>query len=468
MRKIPLLIFHPLKQYYSAASTSSLQADNICPKFRKTKFRSMRNIKIPRSFFTKNRKKLIGLMEQGALAVINSNDEMPRNGDQCFSFRQNSDLFYLTGINQEKTILVLCPGHPQIELREVLFILRPEVNLEIWYGHKYTKDEASEISGISSIRFLDEFDAVFKEIINCAGDVMLNMNEYPKFHTEVPSRDIRFAEKLKQEFPLHECERLAPLLTELRLIKEPDEMQMLKEAIEITRKAFLRTLKIVKPGITEYQVEAEITHEFLWNKASGHAYAPIIASGKNACTLHYISNDQTCQNGQLLLMDFGAEYGNYAADCTRTIPVNGKFTKRQKECYQAVLRVLEKTMTLFTPGRTIEEINKKTNQLLEAEMIRLGLFSSRDVKNQNPGKPMFAHFFMHGVSHFIGLDVHDVGFKYTRLKKGMVLTCEPGLYIPEENIGIRIENNVLVDDKPVNLMKDFPVKPEEIEHLMKR
>ncbi|MCD4745913.1 MAG: aminopeptidase P N-terminal domain-containing protein [Bacteroidales bacterium] len=413
-----------------------------------------------------NRLKLVKKLKPCSLSIINSNDEMPRNGDQDFPFRQNSDLFYLTGLDQEKCILTIYPDHPVEKYREIIFTTKPNEQETIWYGHKYTKEEISKISGIKSIMCLDNFEDVLKEMMINAKCVYLNFNENVKFQSEVPYKDLRFAKKIKEDFPAHVYERLAPLITDLRVIKESEEIKTIQKACDITENAFRRILKFVKPGIKEYEIEAEITHEFLRNACSGHAYLPIVASGVNACILHYSQNNNECKDGDLLLMDFGAEYGNYAADCSRTIPVNGKFTLRQKECYNAVLRVHKAAIKMFIPGNTIDNINKEVNKLMEKEMIELGLFTKEDIKNQDAKKPMYFKYYMHGTSHFIGLDVHDVGSKQLPFEKGMVLSCEPGIYIKDEEIGIRIENDIVVDDEPINLMKNIPVEVEEIEAYM--
>jgi len=418
------------------------------------------------SLFEKNRKKLIKFLQSNSLALIHSNDQMPRNGDQYFPFRQSSDLFYLTGIDQEKTILTLCPNHPDKNLREILFIIESNEKIAVWEGHKYTKEEAQKTSGINNIKYISEFESVFRELAIKAESVYLNLKENPKFKPEVISADQRFVNTLEKEFPAHEIQRLAPLMKKLRLKKEPEEIELMQKACEITGKSFQRILKFIKPEVEEYQIEAEITHEFLWNKATGHAYAPIIASGKNACVLHYIENNKKCDDGDLVLMDFGAEYANYSADCTRTVPVNGKFTPRQKDCYEAVLRVMKKAISWLTPGTTINRINERVECLLQEEHIKLGLYSQKDVDNQDPEKPLVKKYYPHGTCHFIGLDVHDVGDRTTILEEGMVLTCEPGIYIPEENIGIRIENDIVVGLKPLDLMKDIPKEIDEIEKLM--
>jgi len=418
------------------------------------------------SLFEKNRKKTIKLLQSNSLAVVHSNDQMYRNGDQYFPFRQSSDLFYLTGIDQEKTTLTLCPNHPDKNLREILFIIESNEKIAVWEGHKYTKEEAQKTSGIKTIKYISEFESTFRELAIKAETIYLNLNENPKFKPESPSADERFIETLRKDFPVHEMERLAPIMKRLRLKKEPEEIDFMKEACDITNKAFLRILKFVKPTVAEYQVEAEIIHEFLWNRATNHAYAPIIASGKSACVLHYIENNKPCKDGDLLLMDFGAEYANYAADCTRTIPVNGKFTARQKECYEAVLRVMKKATSWLTPGTTINRVNERVEIMMQEEHLKLGLYTQEDVDKQDPENPLVKKYYPHGTCHFIGLDVHDVGERTTVLEEGMVLTCEPGIYIPEENIGIRIENDIIVNLKPIDLMKDIPREVEEIEQLM--
>lgn len=418
------------------------------------------------TLFEKNRKKLIKYLQPNSIAIIHSNDQMPRNGDQYFDFKQNSDLFYLSGIDQEKTILTLCPNHPNKALREILFIIESNEQIAVWEGHKYTKEEAMKTSGVETIKYLSEFESTLKELAIRSEGIYVNLNENPKFSTDVASADDRCVEKLKKEYPAHELRRLAPLLKKLRLVKEKEEIELMQEACDITQKAFERILKFVKPGVTEYQVEAEITHEFLWNRASGHAYPPIIAAGKSACVLHYIENNKECKDGDLLLMDFGAEYANYAADCTRTIPINGKFTERQKECYEAVLRVMKKAISWLTPGTTINKVNERVENLIQEEHIKLGLYTQEDVDKQDPARPLVKKYYPHGTCHFIGLDVHDVGDRTTVLEEGMILTCEPGIYIPEENIGIRIENDVIVGLKPIDLMANIPREVNEIEKLM--
>jgi len=418
------------------------------------------------SFFINNRAKLIKKLPKNSLAIINSNDEMPRNGDQNFPFRQNSDLFYLTGLDQEKCIILMCPDHPEEIKREIVFTVKANQSMVIWNGHRYTKEEVTDISGVNNVQWLDAFDMLLRDLVLHSEHVFLNQIEYFKYQTEVPYKDLRFANEIKLKFPQHNFKRLAPLMADLRAVKEPEELEMMQKAVDITNKAFRKVLKTTRPGVMEYQVEAAMSYEFLMNGASGHAYPPIVASGKNACILHYLDNDKECKDGDLLLMDFGAEYGNYAADISRTIPVNGKFTPRQKDCYNAVLRVMKEAIKLYVPGNTINKVDAQVKKMMEKEMIGLGLFTQEDVNKQNPDNPKYFQYFMHGMNHYLGLDVHDVGGKDTPFVAGMVLTCEPGLYIADENIGIRIENDIVVGDTPFDLSRNIPREVDEIENLM--
>lgn len=428
----------------------------------------MKKIKIVSGFFESNRAELSAKLKKHSLALVTSNDALTRNGDQQFAYRQSSDLFYLTGLEQEGTILAICPDHPDEKLREIVFSQEPDETLEIWTGHKSTREEIKGISGVKAVKWLSDFDMTLRDLALHSETIFLNLNEYIKYQTPVVYSDYRLTEKIKGMYPAHHYSRLAPLIASQRLVKKPEEIELLKNACEITEAAFQRVLNFVKPGVMEYEVEAEMIHEFIRRGAGGHAYQPIVGSGKNALVLHYIENSEACKDGELLLMDFGAEYGNYAADCSRTIPVNGKFTSRQKECYNAVLRVQKDATSLFVPGNTIDKVNKTVWKMMETEMIKLGLFTAEEVKSQDPEKPLFFRYLMHGVTHFIGLDVHDVGGKYQPFEKGMVLTLEPGLYIKEENIGIRIENNIVVDKHPVDLMATIPREADEIEALMQR
>ncbi|MCB2220228.1 MAG: aminopeptidase P N-terminal domain-containing protein [Bacteroidetes bacterium] len=426
----------------------------------------MKKILYNPDFHRNNRTILAKSLQPSSIAIITGNDELNRNGDQNFPFRQSSDLFYFTGIEQEKTMLVLCPEHPDPKMREIIFAIKPDPILETWTGYKLTTEEIWATSGIKTVKWINDADMVLRDLILNAENIYLNLNEYTKYQNPVSYQAERLAHELKQSYPAHRFHRLAPLITIQRLIKQPIEIEHMQEACKITGTAFQRVLKFVKPGVTEYEVEAEMIHEFIRKGARGHAYQPIVGSGENALVLHYTENSGTCKNGELLLMDFGAEYGNYAADCSRTIPVNGKFTPRQKACYEAVLRVQKSATKLFVPGKTIDEINKTVWKMMEEEMIGLGLFTAKEVKSQDPEKPLFFNYLMHGVAHFIGLDVHDVGSKYQKLKRGMVLTLEPGIYIKDENIGIRIENNIVVDEVPIDLMTEIPREVSEIEALM--
>lgn len=426
----------------------------------------MRYDLIDSSLFIRNRSKLEKKLKPNSLAIIHSNDEMPRNGDQNFPFRQNSDMFYLTGLDQEKSILTLFSNHPDEKMREIAFIVETDDHMVTWYGHKYSLEDAAKVSGIKTIKWLGQYEGILRDFMTRAEFVYLNTAENSRYSTEVISRDLRNAKQLRKEFPLHNYLRLAPILNDMRLVKEPEEIKLLQKACDITGDAFKRVLSFVKPGVMEYQVEAEITHEYISRGASGHSYPPIVASGVNNNILHYNQNDQPCKDGDLLLLDFGAEYGNYAGDCSRTIPVNGKFTPRQREVYEAVLRVLKQATAMMVPGTTIDTYHARVCDIMSAELVTLGLLTQEDIDQHKGDKPACFKYFMHGTSHFIGLDVHDPGTKQVPLSKGMVLSCEPGIYITDEGFGIRLENDILVDDEPVNLMAHIPIEPNEIEALM--
>jgi len=426
----------------------------------------MRYLPITQNLFIENRKRLINKLPNNSVAILFSNDQQPRNGDQYFPFRQQSDFFYLTGIDQEKSILLITKNGSKS--KENLFLLKTNEQIAIWEGHKYTKPEAKTTSGIKSIFWLDDFEITLRETLLSTNNIYLIQNELPKFNPDVIDRNQRMGKKIRKQYPLNSYHRLAPLLTKLRLIKSAHEIELLRIACDITNKAFRRVLATIKPKMYEFEVQAEIEHEFTINRANGHGYAPIIASGANACILHYIENDKQCKSGDLILFDFGAEYANYTADMSRTIPVNGKYNNRQKECYNAVLHVFKEAIKLYVPGNTINKVNEEVNLMMETEMIKLGLFTSADVKNQDKENPLFKKYFMHGTAHFLGLDVHDVGEKNIEFKAGMVLTCEPGIYIPDEHIGIRIENDILITEElPIDLMEDIPIEIDEIEKLMK-
>ena len=427
----------------------------------------MRHLPIAPSVFKNNRERFIKLLPKNAVAIFHSNDQMPRNGDQYFPFRQQSDFFYLTGIDQEKSILLLAPDCPNKNLREVLFTIETNETIAIWEGHKYSKEEAREISGIDKIQWLAGFEIALREVLTEANEVFLNSNEYPKFTPDVKDRNFRLGEKMKADYPLHNYHRSAPLLAKLRMQKSPEEIELLQTACNLTEKAFRRILKTSLPDLNEFEIEATIDYTFKTGRANGHGYPPIIASGKNSCVLHYVDNNEKLKASDLLLMDFGAEYANYSADMSRTIPVNGKFTDRQKDCYNAVLRVFKGAKKLYVPGNSIDLVNEEVNKMMEQEILKLRLITKEDVKNQDPENPAFKKYFMHGTAHFLGLDVHDVGSKHEKFKAGMVLTCEPGIYIREENIGIRIENDILItENEPIDLMENIPIEVEEIEKLM--
>lgn len=407
-------------------------------------------------------------MKEQSLAILHSNDEMIRSADQYFPYRQHADLFYLTGINQERTVLLLAPDHPESSMREILFIRNADSKLETWEGHKLSQDEASAISGISQVRFISDFDSALATLMQYARNVYVNGPENTKFIPEIPCRNLRFAEELKKKYPAHAYERLAPVMRELRMVKSPWEISLIECACRITRDGFFRVLKCLRPGMKEYEVEAEITHEFIRQGTWGHAFPPIIASGSGALTLHYISNDRTCNEGDLLLIDFGTEYGNYASDCSRTIPVNGRFTLRQKQVYESVLRLFQYARSLMVPGASINKVHEAVCRRMETEHIRLGLYTEEDLRKQEKESFLLQRYYMHGTSHFLGLDVHDVGLKDEEFRPGMVLTCEPGIYIREEQLGIRLENDILITEQGNrDLMEDIPMAPDDIEALMR-
>jgi Xaa-Pro aminopeptidase len=424
---------------------------------------------INRQLFIHNRENFIKQLKPNSIAVFHSNDEMPSNGDQNFSFKQNSDLFYLSGIDQEETILLLYPDSPNSKYREALFLKKTSDHIAVWEGHKYTEDEAREASGINTIHWKEDFNSIFSMLMNHADNIYLNTNENDRAQVLVTTRDARFIQDVKMRFPLHKLERSAPIMSKLRTSKSKWEQALIQKACDITNKAFQRILNFVKPGVLEYEIEAEITHEFLRNRASGHAYSPIIASGANACVLHYIDNNQPCKDGDLILMDFGACYANYNADLTRTIPVNGRFTQRQKNVYNAVLRVQREAIDLMHVGMILKEFNNEVGKVMESELKELGLIDDADIKNQDPEKPAYKKYFMHGTGHYLGLDVHDIGDHYVPVPAGAVLTCEPGIYIPEEAIGIRIENDIMLTGKgKYDFMKDCVIEVEEIEEIMSK
>ncbi|MGB3617751.1 MAG: aminopeptidase P N-terminal domain-containing protein [Catalinimonas sp.] len=432
----------------------------------------MRYEPISQELFTGNRQRLSALLKPNSLAVLNANDVMPTNADGTLPFRQNTDLFYLSGIDQEETILLLYPDAPDPAHREMLFLRETNEEIARWEGHKYTKEEATEASGVGTVRWLSNFDGTLQALMASAEHVYLNTNEHLRAAVEVETRDARFIRDLQWRYPLHRYERLAPLLHQLRAVKQPREVALIQHACGITERGFRRVLAFTRPGVMEYEIEAEWAHEFLSNRSRGFAYQPIVASGANACVLHYVDNDQPCRDGDLLLMDVGAEYAHYASDLSRTIPVNGRFTPRQRQVYDAVLRVMRQAMDLLRPGGVLDDYHKQVGELMTDELFGLGLLDADEVRAQrrrnDPHEPkLYKKYFMHGTSHHLGLDVHDYGSKYRTFEPGMVFTCEPGIYIPEERIGIRLENDVLVTDgAPRDLMASIPVEADEIEALM--
>jgi Xaa-Pro aminopeptidase len=429
----------------------------------------MRYQKINKELFVANRKRLVKELKSGSVAVFNANDIMPTNADGTMKFRQNNDLFYLTGVDQEESILVICPDYPDKKMREVLFLRETNEQIATWEGHKLTKTEARDVSGIETVMWLSEFHRVFNTMMVMGGveQVYLNTNEHYRADILVESRDARFIEWCKDRYPLHRYERVAPIMSKLRAIKSKHEIELLQVACHITEKGFRRILQFVKPGVKEYEIEAEFVHEFIRNGSRGFAYEPIIASGASSCVLHYTENNKSCRAGDVLLLDVGAEYANYNADMTRTIPVNGKFTKRQRDVYNAVLRVKRAAYKLLRPGMVYFDYHKEVQKIMERELIKLKLIDRADIKKQNPDKPLFMNYFMHGTGHHLGLDVHDTGNMFDKMEAGMVWTVEPGIYIKQEGLGIRLENNVVITNKGVHdLMRNIPEEADEIEELM--
>lgn len=406
-------------------------------------------------------------MDRNSIAIFNSNDEFPTNGDALFPFKQNSDLYWLTGITQEDTMLVLFPESPDPKFREVLVLVRPNELKEKWDGKRLRKEEATAISGISTIVWLDSIDAALQTWIHLAETIYLNSNENDRKANHVPTRDYRYAEEMRRKYPLHQFKRSARILKDLRSIKTAAEIEVMKEAIRITELAFRRLLGFVRPGVWENEIEAEIYHEFIRNGSSGPGYTSIIASGDRARTLHYIANNQQCLNGELILMDFGAEYGGYNADLTRTIPVSGKFSKRQKQVYNACLNLHNYAKSLLKPGISVVDYTEKVGVEATEQFIKIGLLKKSDVKNEDPDNRAYRKYLYHGISHHLGIDVHDLGTRTEPIEAGMVFTVEPGIYIEEEQIGIRIENNVWITKKGnIDLMNNIPITADEIESLM--
>ena len=425
---------------------------------------------ISNSLFIKNRKKFMAAMKPKSLAVFNSNDIFTTGADTSLPFHQHRNIFYLSGVDQEESILVLFPEAQNKAHRELLFVKETNDHIAIWEGEKLNKVRATEVSGIASIHWLSDFDRLFRELMAEVQTVYLDTNEHYRQAVEMETREDRFIKKTKAKYPAHQWERSYPILEQLRGVKEAEEIDLIQKACAITNQGFRRILGFVKPGVMEYEIEAEFSHEFLRNRSRGFAYTPIIASGHNACVLHYIENNKSCKDGDMLLLDVGAEYANYSSDMTRTIPVNGKFTARQKAVYQAVQRVKDEATKLLVPGTMWDAYHLEVGKMMTAELLGLGLLDKADVQNESADWPAYKKYFMHGTSHHMGLDTHDYGALKTPMQSNMVYTVEPGIYIPAENLGIRLEDDIVIQDKgePFNLMADIPVDVEEIEDLMNR
>lgn len=430
----------------------------------------MKYDQISPQLFVKNRAKFIAHLKPNSLAIFNSNDIYPVSADSTLPFKQHSDILYLSGIDQEESILLLFPEAKNKTDREILFIKETNEHIAVWEGRKFTKTEATQTSGIETVYWISEFEAIFKRLLSEAKHIYLNSNEHPRHTTETETREDRFIKNSMSLFSNLTIEKSNSILHQIRAVKEPEEIALIQHACNITEKGFRRILSFVKPNVTEYEIEAEFIHEFIHNRSRGFAYTPIIASGKNTTVLHYIENNQICKRGDLLLLDVAAEYANYSSDLTRTIPVSGKFTSRQKDVYNAVLRIKNYATSLLKPGLLFTNYNQAIGELMTKELVDLQLLTLQDVKNQTKEKPAYKKYFMHGTSHFLGLDTHDYGDTTQPMQTNMVLTVEPGIYIPEENMGIRIEDDVVIqtNGEPLNLMKNIPIEIEEIEDLMNK
>jgi Xaa-Pro aminopeptidase len=429
----------------------------------------MKNLPLDPALFTKNRERFIGRMQKNSIAIFVSNDEVPVNGDAIYRYKGNSDLYWLSGITQEDSMVILFPDNPDPKYREVLVLVRPNELKEKWDGKRLRVKEAQDISGINTIVWLDTLDGLLQPWIHIADTIYLDTNENDRKASLVRTRDYRFVDEMRSRYPLHQYERAAKIMRELRAIKTPLEVDVMQKAIDITEVAFRRLLKFIRPGVMEYEIEAEIVHSFLSQRSSGEAYGSIIASGDRARTLHYVSNNEECKAGELILMDFGAEYGGYNADLTRTVPVNGKFTRRQRTVYNACLHLHDYAKSLLKPGITIAAYTDKVGEEATKQFLKIGLLKKGDVKNEDPENRAYRKYLYHGISHHLGIDVHDLGTRTEPIKPGMLFTVEPGIYIEQEQMGIRIENNVWITrNGNKDLMKNIPITAEEIETLMKK
>lgn len=428
----------------------------------------MKYHRIDKDLFIHNRKRFISQMEGNAVAIFNSNDIFPISADSTMPFQQHRDIFHLSGVDQEESILVLFPSCKNESHREVLFLKETNDHIAVWEGEKLTKDAAFEVSGIKTVYWLNQFETIMKQLMAESDTIYVNSNEHLRANTEVQTREDRFLAEFLPKHPGHQVKKSAPIMHRIRAVKHPIEIELMQQACNITEKGVRRLLNFIKPGVFEYEIEAELAHEFLRNRSKGFAYTPIVASGKNACVLHYIENNMQCKDGDVILLDVGAEYANYASDLTRSIPVSGKFTDRQKKVYNAVLYVKKEAEKLLRPGITLPEYHKEVGKIMEGQLVDLGLIDKTDIANQNPDWPAYKKYFMHGTSHYIGLDTHDVGLWNAPIEAGNVFTCEPGIYIPEEGLGIRLEDDLVIQEagNPFNLMQNIPIEADEIEDLM--
>ena len=428
----------------------------------------MKYHQIDRQLYIKNRAKFTAQMKPKSVAVFNSNDIYPISADSSMPFQQHRDILYLSGVDQEDSILVLCPDAPFEHLREMLFLKETSEHIAVWEGEKLTKERAFEVSGIKTVYWLTEFDKVLNEVMTYTETMYINTNEHYRASVETETREARFVKSWKDKYPAHQVAKSNPILQRLRSVKDKIELDLIQNACDITEKGFRRVLSFVKPDVTEYEIEAEFIHEFIRNRSKGFAYTPIIASGNNANVLHYIENNQPCKAGDLILLDVGAEYANYSSDMTRTIPVSGRFNDRQKAVYNAVLNVKNEATKLLVPGTLWKEYHIEVGKIMTSELLGLGLIDKADVQNENPDWPAYKKYFMHGTSHHMGLDTHDYGLLYEPMQPNMVFTVEPGIYIPAEGFGIRLEDDVIIQEHgdPFNLMRNIPIEVDEIESIM--
>jgi len=446
-------------------------------KFKVAEMRIFEGINVPRMkyqpansrLFVENRRRFAEQMEPGCIAIFTTNDIFPRNADADYPFRPNSELYWLTGIDQEDTHLILFPDSPVAELREVLYIRETSDELAIWEGPKHSKERAKELSGVATIRWSSAFDSQLHPLMTYATGCYLNSNENDRLGNFLPDASLRLTQRLQSRYPLHAYHRAAPILARLRSRKQQAEVELIKKAISVTGEAFTELLPKVKPGMWEFEIEAELIRSLLRKRANGFSFSPIIASGASACILHYTHNDRQCADGDLILMDFGADYAHYAGDMTRCVPANGRFSARQKQLYDAVLRVQAAATKLLVAGRTLDEYNRESALIMQDELLSLGLLSKNDLAGAPAESPAYKKYFPHATGHFLGIDVHDIGERYGRLDEGMVITCEPGIYVREEGIGIRIENDILITAQgPINLMEGIPIETGELEELLNR